>query len=153
MSVNYKVRADVVDIQKDRPQRGDAFLVDTNSWFWHTYSRASLCYNAPAPHQLQYYPSYIAATLNAGATVYRSVHALVELSRVIEFAEAEIYRIQHNMPGLTVKEFRHQPDSVLAKYRSEVDSAWSQIESMTTPLDQVLNETLCTELCALMQSE
>lgn len=37
MAVNYTVRAAVVDIRQDTPKREDAFLVDTNVWYWLTY--------------------------------------------------------------------------------------------------------------------
>lgn len=36
MSVNYTIRADVVDIRQDHPKPDDVFLVDTNVWYWLT---------------------------------------------------------------------------------------------------------------------
>jgi hypothetical protein len=39
-SFRPQVRANVIDIQRDRPQTGDRFLVDTNVWYWLTYSRS-----------------------------------------------------------------------------------------------------------------
>ncbi len=41
MTVNYTVKADVIDIMTDSPQKGDIFLVDTNIWYWLTYPQAS----------------------------------------------------------------------------------------------------------------
>jgi hypothetical protein len=39
MAINYTVQAEVVDISADTPKTEDAFLVDTNVWYWLTYSR------------------------------------------------------------------------------------------------------------------
>ena len=41
MAVNYNIQANVVDIRKDLPKSNDVFLVDTNVWYWITYTRAS----------------------------------------------------------------------------------------------------------------
>ena len=42
MAANIVIRADVVDISKDTPRNNENFLVDTNVWYWMTYSKASL---------------------------------------------------------------------------------------------------------------
>lgn len=36
MAINYNVQADVIDIQRDQPQKTDTFLVDSNVWYWLT---------------------------------------------------------------------------------------------------------------------
>lgn len=38
MPVNYIVQAEVVDIRSDAPKNEDIFLVDTNAWYWYTYT-------------------------------------------------------------------------------------------------------------------
>jgi precorrin-8X/cobalt-precorrin-8 methylmutase len=40
MVVNLNIQADIIDIKTDNPQQGDIFLVDTNVWFWQTYTNA-----------------------------------------------------------------------------------------------------------------
>lgn len=153
MAVNYRVQASVVDIRRDVPKPEDIFIVDTNSWYWHTYTRASLRQNAPHDHQLRHYPKYIDAVIAANAKILRSVHLLSELAHVIECAEAEIYQLAHRLENFTVKTFRHQNDDVLRVYRAEIDSVWSQITSMTTHVDQVLDAGLCDQLlqCAISE--
>jgi hypothetical protein len=42
MPVNYTVQAEVVDIWSDAPKNNDIFLVDTNAWYWYTYTNASI---------------------------------------------------------------------------------------------------------------
>ena len=39
MAANIVIRADVVDISKDTPRNNENFLVDTNVWYWMTYSK------------------------------------------------------------------------------------------------------------------
>lgn len=47
MPVQYQVRAHVVDLRNDTPRSTDRFYVDTNVWFWTTYSSARHSSNPP----------------------------------------------------------------------------------------------------------
>ena len=49
MAVQYAIQAEVVDITTDLPTSNDAFLVDTNIWYWMTYHRASQTKQPPKP--------------------------------------------------------------------------------------------------------
>ncbi len=60
MPINYNVRAEVIDLRSDTPQDNDMFLVDTNVWFWLTYTQAS---TYAASYQIRYYPAYINTAL------------------------------------------------------------------------------------------
>ncbi len=40
MPVQYAIKADVIDLRNDTPQQDDLFLVDSNAWYWTTYTRA-----------------------------------------------------------------------------------------------------------------
>jgi len=67
MATNYtSIKADIIEITVDIPQRGDIFLVDTQVWYWVTYPSASL---SAQPYQITSYPKYIQDTLSVGATV------------------------------------------------------------------------------------
>lgn len=153
MAVNYKVLAKVLDIRHDVPQKSDAIFVDCNAWYWHTYSRASMRLKGPKPDQLQHYPQYLDAALEAGATIYCSNHSLTELCSLIERAEAEIYAKEHNLEDLPVKSFRHQPDAVIATYRKEIDSVWAQVRSMATYISQVWDGDLSQRLVERVGAE
>lgn len=91
MAINYTVQAEVVDISADTPKTEDAFLVDTNVWYWLTYSRASQSARPPAYYQTSNYPNYTNAALGAGARIFQSGLSLAELTHLIEKAEREIY--------------------------------------------------------------
>jgi hypothetical protein len=49
MPVNYTVQAEVVDIRSDTPKKEDIFLVDTNVWYWYTYTNGSI---SSLPYQI-----------------------------------------------------------------------------------------------------
>ena len=39
-----RILADVVDIRNDTPKSDDVFMVDTNVWYFTTYTKASLSF-------------------------------------------------------------------------------------------------------------
>ena len=67
MAIQYNIKAQVVDIRKDSPRKEDAFLVDTNVWFWMTYTRASHSERPPSQYQTDLYPNYTNESLAIGA--------------------------------------------------------------------------------------
>ncbi|HYW19823.1 MAG TPA: PIN domain-containing protein [Nodularia sp. (in: cyanobacteria)] len=141
MPVNYTVQADVIDITTDSPQNGDIFLVDTNVWYWLTYPQASL---SAKQHQINSYPNYIADTLTAGATLCYSGLSLAELAHLIESKEYEL-----SIYGLTTgpdyrrsaKEYRHNHASERARVICQVQTGWSQVQSISVQIDLKLDET------------
>ncbi len=38
MPIRYDIKAKIVDITRDAPRPDDAFLIDTNVWYWLTYA-------------------------------------------------------------------------------------------------------------------
>jgi hypothetical protein len=91
MAVNYTIRADVVDIRQDTPKPSDAFLIDTNVWYWLTYTRARLADRPPLRYQINDYPAYIGKARSAKAQLYRCGLSLAELAHLIEKTEREIF--------------------------------------------------------------
>lgn len=77
MTVNLNIQANVIDIKKDTPQQNDIFFVDTNVWFWQTYTNASVTASA---YQIKQYPTYLARALSNGATLTYSGLMLAESS-------------------------------------------------------------------------
>ena len=124
MAANIVIRADVVDISKDTPRNNENFLVDTNVWYWMTYSKASL-YSLAAPYQISSYPRYTQSALSAGAKLnYTGLNSL-ELTHVSE-------RSEFNLVGgaNTLKEFRHNHCGNRINVCAEIKSSFSQVESM-----------------------
>lgn len=153
MAVNYTVNARVFDLRKDHPQPNDCFLVDTNVWYWWTYSRASQTTRPPSTNQADSYPYYLDQAIAVGATILRSTHTLVEIASLIERSEAEIYSTTHHLRDFDRKSFRHQNDSIVKSYREEIEAVWEQIKSVTSPISQNLDDAICDRFVSETQIE
>ena len=130
MSVNYIVESEVIDIRTDQPGPDDIFLVDTNVWYWLTYSRASIAPSPPRNHQTTHYPSYIAQAISAGSKLLWSGLSLSELAHIIEKTEREIFS-----QTIKSKVFRHNHVNERANVINEIESVWQQVKSMALPLE------------------
>lgn len=132
MPVNYTVQAEVVDIRSDAPKNDDIFLVDTNAWYWYTYTNASI---SSRPYQITEYPSYIAKAISANSLLLYCGLSLAELAHNIEQTEREIFS-----STLKAKEYRHNFSTERAKVVAEVQSAWSQVTSTAICTDILVTE-------------
>jgi hypothetical protein len=88
MPLNYTVQAEVVDIRSDSPKKEDIFLVDTNAWYWYTYTNASI---SSRPYQITDYPSYLAKAISANSLLLYCGLSLAELAHNIEQVERKIF--------------------------------------------------------------
>jgi predicted nucleic acid-binding protein len=132
MAVNYTVQAEVVDIRFDTPKKNDIFLVDTNVWYWLTYTKAS---TSALPYQITDYPSYLAKARSAQALLSYCGLSLAELAHNIEQVEKQIFA-----PALKSKEFRHNYPRQRANFVAEVQTAWSQVKSIATSTDITIDD-------------
>jgi len=123
MSVNYTVKADIIDIRADSPQKGDIFLVDTNVWYWLTYPPASLSLTTDQST----YSNYITDTFTEGATLCCSGLSLAELAHIIEREEKKLSSYSYSR--INNKEYRHNYPSERAKVVSQVKAAWNQVKN------------------------
>ncbi len=152
MSINYTVHAEVVDIGIDKPQQTDIFLVDTNVWYWLTYSNASLSvHQPPQRYQITNYPYYLKTSLEVGANILQCGLSLAELSHRIEKVEHEIY--EKTNTEIQKKEYRHNLPEERAKVVSEVTAAWHQVSSMAQPLEINIDIESTTEALKRFKTE
>jgi hypothetical protein len=149
MPINLIIQADIVDITNDSPRKSDIFLVDTNVWFWQTYTNASTTAN---PYQLRDYPNYLAQALMQGSTLSYSVLTLAELASIIERTELSIYN-QSNGLNLKLKEYRHNYPSERANMVAEVQSAWSQVEMIAASADLKINDAIAKSALNRFQTQ
>ncbi len=141
MPVNYAVGADIIDITVDTPRREDVFLVDSNVWYWMTYTRASLANNPPRPQQVHDYPTFINNAIGVSAKLYRCGLSFAELAHLIERTEREIFEKTHGT--VTPKEYRHNHRSERSKnVVHEVKAAWAQVKTMALSLDVAITDGL-----------
>ncbi|BAZ21588.1 hypothetical protein NIES4073_24660 [Kalymmatonema gypsitolerans NIES-4073] len=134
MPVNYIVQAEVVDIRSDTPRKEDIFLVDTNAWYWHTYTNASIY---SLNYQITEYPSYIAKAISANSLLLYCGLSLAELAHNIEQTEKRIFS---SNPKFSSKEYRHNYPTERAKVVAEVQAAWSQVTSTAVCTDILISE-------------
>jgi len=132
MAVNYTVQAEVVDIRSDTPKEDDIFLVDTNVWYWLTYTQAS---QSALPYQITDYPTYISKALSKKSLLLYCGLSLSELAHNIEQTEREIFNAT-----LKAKEYRHNYPTERAKVVAEIQAAWSQVTSIAVSTDITINE-------------
>ncbi|CAI8879570.1 PIN domain-containing protein [Brevibacillus sp. IT-7CA2] len=152
MPVSYNIQAEIVDIRTDTPKPIDEFLVDTNVWFWMTYSRASLGDNPPCHYQVTHYPTYISNALNYQSKLYRCGLSLAELAHIIERNEKEIYN-KSNVP-LKPKEYRHNLPQERKGVVSQIEVAWKQVKGLARSIEGlIIDETSTDHVMANMASQ
>lgn len=151
MAINYIIQAEVVDITTDSPKADDVFIVDTNVWYWMTYTRVSLSARPPAQYQTTNYPTYTNAALAAGAQIYQSGFSLAELTHLIEKAEREIYERANGPVG--TKKYRHNFPDERTQVIAEIHSAWGQVTSLAHPIATTIDEQTTNTALARFQTE
>jgi hypothetical protein len=79
---------------------------------------------------------------------------LAELAHVIENNEWKIYKESNSCENLTLKEFRHNHPNERAKVVNLLQTAWSQIQSLAVPLDElVIDESTTSAALARFQTQ
>lgn len=138
MPINYQIAANVVDIRTDNPFKGENFFVDTNVWYWMTYTRAS---SSALPYQITDYPNYVNSVLDAGGKIYQNGLSFAELAHLIEKTEFDIFNKIHRAERIKSKEFRHNHSLEREKVIAEIEAAWGQVKSMAEPLEITIDES------------
>jgi predicted nucleic acid-binding protein len=132
MLINYTVKAEVIDLRADTPQNDDMFLVDTNVWYWLTYTKAS---TSARTYQVRDYPFYIANALGTDCLLLYCGLSFAELAHNIEQTEKKIFSLT-----LGTKEYRHNYPTERANVVTEIETAWSQVTSIAASTDITINE-------------
>lgn len=145
MAVNYTIRAEIVDIRSDTPQKDDIFLVDTNVWYWLAYTQASV---SSLPYQINNYPPYLNKARSVDSLLFYCGLSLAELAHNIEQSERQIFN-----PGLKAKEFRHNYPTERVNVVAEVETAWGIVTSIAVPTDITVNETTTNASLTRLQTQ
>ncbi|AFZ13442.1 hypothetical protein Cri9333_2579 [Crinalium epipsammum PCC 9333] len=145
MPVNYTVQAEVVNIRSDAPKNNDIFLVDTNAWYWYTYTNASISSHS---YQITEYPSYIAKAISANSLLLYCGLSLAELAHNIEQTQKEIFS-----STLKAKEYRHNYPAERANVIAEIQASWSQVTSIAVSTDITVNETITNTCLNRLQTQ
>jgi hypothetical protein len=134
----YTVRAQVIDIRRDSPRSTDAFLVDTNVWYWLAYPSAAAVPGSATPGQMSSYIAYVGQAITAGAIAYRTGVCLAELAHLIEQTERDLYA--GAVAAVTTKDYRHNLPAERARVVGEVQKAWTEIKRQSQPLTLVMDD-------------
>lgn len=145
------VRAHVVDIRTDSPKDTDAFLVDTNAWYWLYYTRASLTQNGPLAHQLNDYPKYLGAAMSAKSTLHCYGLTFSELAHNIEKTEREIYEAQ-TAGNINPKLFRHDYPNTRRKVVTQITDTWADVLNVSTMLGLDMDSVFMESALSLFPS-
>jgi len=148
VAVQYVVRARVFNLRRCVPAPGDSYIVDTNVWYWTTYSRASLSGTRPKYYQVNEYPAFITGCLRTGATLWASPLVLAELAHRIEISEWQIYSALNG--PMPMKEFRHNLPAERRRVVAEIEASWSQVCSMANVYSLTVDSTVCERTVARM---
>lgn len=148
MAVPNTIAAKVVDLRYVGPPAENRFLVDTNVWYWQTYSRASQAESPPSYDKIKNYPSFLNRVLQRRGTLFHCGLALAELSILIERVEYEIlargdYRPDH-------KAYRNDPACRDVAIKA-IEATWQQVEKLSARLPINLDEPLIREALELMR--
>jgi len=140
MAVNYVIAADVIDITVDSPKPEDVFLVDSNVWYWMTYTRASLVMEPWTLSRVRDYPAFVNKAIATSAKLYRCALSFSELAHIIEKSEREIF--EKTSGPIRTKEYRHNKPKERLNVVSEVQAAWGQVKTMASSLDVAINDAI-----------
>ena len=152
MAINYDVKAQIVDIKVDIPRAEDIFLVDTNVWYWHTYTNASV---RASPYQIDNYPDYLLKAISANSILTYTGLSLSEISDLIEQTERNLFIEFCSLDPkiFKPKEYRHNYPIEREKVIQEIETAWSQVTSIATPLDVIVDEAISNLALSRLQSQ
>lgn len=140
MAVNYVIAADIIDVMIDTPKPEDVFLVDSNVWYWMTYTKASLSNQPQTLRRVREYSAFVNNAIAVSAKLYRCALSLSELAHTIEKSEREIFK-KTSGPILT-KEYRHNHPKERSNVVNEVQAAWGQVKTMASSLDVTINDAI-----------
>lgn len=140
MGIHINVLANIIDITLDIPKPSDKFLVDTNVWFWMTYSRIGVT-SGSNHYQVNDYPHYLNQALSISSNIFHTQLTLAELTHIIERTEFQIFEQRYNT-GFNQKEFRHTCDSERKTVVAEVNASWASVTSLAQPLNQIISEEI-----------
>jgi len=143
MTIAYDIKADIVDIRFDKPKHTDTFFVDTNVWYWLTYSQASVTAKSS---QVRSYPNYFKKIRSVSSRLFCCNLSLAELAHIIEDTEYEIFCDAHkkNPANYSKKEFRHNCAAERHDVTQEIESAWMQVRQFSASIPLTIDDAAVT---------
>ncbi len=152
MSIQYAVNAEIFDIGQTLPIDSDNFLIDSNIWFWMTYSKSSYGNINFRQNIMNQYANYVGKVISCNAKICCSGLSLSELSHIIEKTELNIHN-SCNPPVIKTKEFRHNYPLKRSQVVKEIQTAWSQVTNIANSLSVNIDISTSTNALNRLQTE
>ena len=134
MASKLTIRADVVDAKKRVIRANEAFLVDTNVWFWMCYEAAPDAPGVSKPWQSREYPAVLDRVLKAGGRLVWSPFSWSELGHIIERTEWKIALACGATQAETAKQFRYESADERERVVNAIQHTWLQVTSLAEPM-------------------
>ncbi|WP_120508463.1 PIN domain-containing protein [Rahnella bruchi] len=147
MAFSGTILSNVIDINNYIPKDKDNFFVDTNVWFWLTYSKGI----PQGRSYLHIYNQFINSALNNNSKLYHSGLTLAELAHIIEKSEREIHGKVINKT-ISTKDFRHLFSVQRLAAIKEVETSWLQVESLAEQIEINICENITDNCVTKMPS-
>lgn len=124
MAINFQVRAQVVDLTRDRPKAEDRFWVDTNVWLWQVYPAMTVSMDDRRKRICDSYLRYFADAMKAKSALHWCALQFSEIAHQIERTEFEAAK----SAGVTsLKEFRHNNARERQRVTGLIQGAWQDV--------------------------
>jgi hypothetical protein len=144
--------AQVLDLARERPIKGEKYLVDTNVWVWVAYAAIrSEAKPMASKYQIENYPRFIEEALAVGAVLCHTPLILCELMNVIENIELDIHKNESSIAHLEKKAFR----KIAAKRQAVIKYiklSIVQVKSMSICIDSNLDASFVDRSMELLSS-
>ncbi len=150
-AVNYVIASDIIDIRVDTPKPEDVFLVDSNVWYWMTYTKASLSNQLHTLRRVKDYSAFVNNAIAVSAKLYRCALSLSELAHTIEKSERKIF--EKTFGQIRPKEYRHNHPKERLNVVNEVQAAWGQVKTLASSLDVAINDAITDTVLARFEKE
>ncbi|EQA5331128.1 TPA: hypothetical protein SMS08_000971 [Proteus mirabilis] len=147
MAFSGTILSNVFDISTYTPSDNDKFLVDTNVWFWITYSKGVPSHR-PYLHN---YNNFVNTALTNNSQLFHSGLSLAELAHIIEKTEKEIHEATINVK-INTKDFRYNYSAERQNAVKEIETAWSQVELLANQVDLTICPNITTSCMSSMHS-
>ncbi|MBL9143131.1 MAG: hypothetical protein JNM99_05555 [Verrucomicrobiaceae bacterium] len=128
MAINFQVRAQVVDLTRDRPKAEDKFWVDTNVWLWLVYPAMTVSMDDRRKRLCDSYLRYFRDATRAGSALHWCALQFSEIAHQIERTEFEAAKsggVLGSDPKF--KEYRHGSATERERVTGLIQGAWQDV--------------------------
>jgi hypothetical protein len=131
MPSDLPVAASIVDI-RNRVDFSDinSLVVDTNAWFWLTYTGDFAEDDKPHGSKLVHYPNFISTCLSNNVDLKYTIISLAEIHKLTEVSLYKHYKSWVDNDDITFKNYRYKETAQRQDFLDEYEAMYEQINGM-----------------------